>query len=69
MARGKNLNETVKIQPTISRQMMSHLDQFVRVGNYGSTPTAAAAYLIQRGIDDMVRDRVLVKITKRPKRR
>ncbi len=59
MPRGKNRNEMVKIQPTISRQMMSYLDQLVRIGNYGSTPTAAAAYLIQRGIDDMLRGELL----------
>ncbi|MEK7996284.1 MAG: hypothetical protein AAB403_20990 [Planctomycetota bacterium] len=69
MARGKNLNDTVKVQPTVSLQTFDYLNQLVAIGNYGNTPTNAAGYLIQRGIDDMLRAKLLDKIRKRPKRR
>ena len=69
MARGKNRNETLKIQPTISEQTFKFLMQLVDIGNYGNTPTAVASYLIQRGIDDMLRAKLLDKTTKRSKRR
>ncbi len=69
MPRGKNRNETLKVQPTISKQMLSFLEQLVDIGNYGNTPTAVASYLIQRGIDDMLRAKLLDKTTKRSKRR
>jgi hypothetical protein len=69
MARGKNRNETLKVHPTISAQTLGYLDQLVELGNYGNTPTAAAMYLIQRGIDDMLRAKLIEKKTKRPKRR
>jgi hypothetical protein len=54
MPRGANRNKTLKVQPTISAQQMNYLEQLVKVGNYGNTPTAVALYLIQRGIDDML---------------
>jgi hypothetical protein len=65
MARGKSQNDTVKVQPTVSAQTLAFLNQLVGIGNYGNTPTAVAAYLIQRGIDDLLRDKVLEK----PRRR
>ena len=60
MPRGKNRNEVMKVQPSISRQTFNFLEQLVDIGNYGNTPTAVATYLIQRGIDDMLRDKLLV---------
>jgi hypothetical protein len=69
MARGKNRNDTLKVHPTISAQTLSYLNQLVAIGNYGNTPTNAAGYLIQRGIDDMLRVKLLDKLKKRPKRR
>jgi hypothetical protein len=69
MARGKNRNDTLKVHPTISTQTLSYLNQLVAIGNYGNTPTNAAGYLIQRGIDDMLRVKLLDKMKKRPKRR
>jgi hypothetical protein len=61
MARGRNQNDTVKVQPTVSAQTLAFLNELVEIGNYGNTPTAVAAYLIQRGIDDLLRDKVLEK--------
>jgi hypothetical protein len=69
MARGKNRNDTLKVHPTISAQTLGYLDQLVTIGNYGNTPTSAAGYLIQRGIDDMLRAKLLNKVKRRSKRR
>lgn len=69
MPRGKNRNEVVKVQPTISKQAFEYLTQLVDIGNYGNTPTAVATYLIQRGIDDMLRSKLLDRPTRRRRRR
>lgn len=69
MPRGKNRNETVKVQPTISKQTFEFLTQLVDIGNYGNTPTAVATYLIQRSIDDMLRAKLLDKVKKRSRLR
>lgn len=68
MARGKNRNKVRKVQPTISVQQMDYLEQLVDEGNYGNTPTAAALYLIQRGIDDMLRAGLLTRSKKKARR-
>jgi len=62
MAHGKNHNETGKVHPTISVQTAEYLKQLVDIGVYGNNPTAVAAYLIQRGIDDLIRTQVLTKL-------
>lgn len=69
MPRGKNRNKTLKVQPTISAQQMEYLEQLVDEGNYGNTPTAVALYLIQRGIDDMLRAKLIERGKRRAKRR
>lgn len=51
-----------KVHPTISVQTADYLKQLVDLGAYGNNPTAVAAYLIQRGIDDLLRTQVLTKI-------
>lgn len=68
MARGRNRNRVLQVKPTISAQQMGYLEQLVKVGNYGNTPTAVALYLIQRGIDDLL-GRPVVTIKPQPKRR
>jgi hypothetical protein len=68
MARGPNKNDTTKVQPTISAQTSRYLDRLVEIGAYGNTPTAVAAYLIQREIDDLIRSGVLRPITKKTRR-
>lgn len=69
MPRAKNRNETVKVQPTVSRQTFNFLEELVDIGNYGNTPTTVAAYLIQRAIDDMLRAKLLDRPARRTKRR
>jgi hypothetical protein len=54
MPRKPNPNASRKVQPTLSAQFRRYLDQMVELG-YGKTPTEAAQYLIDRGIDDLVR--------------
>lgn len=65
MARGPSRNETEKVQPTVSAQTYAFLEELVDIGPYGNTPTAVAAYLIQRGIDDLIRGSVLGKPKKK----
>jgi hypothetical protein len=67
MARGENHNDTTKVHPTISVQNMEHLKNLVGKGPYGNNPTAAALYLINRGIDDLIREGVLENYTTKPK--
>ena len=55
MPRQKNRIEGKKSQPVLSKQFHAHLDRLVTLG-YGGTPTEVAKYLLQRGLDDMVRD-------------
>lgn len=62
MARGKKRNATTKIQPNITVQQMNYLEQLVRKGNYGNTPTEVALHLIRNGIDTYI----LAKVLKEP---
>ena len=52
--RTRNPNESKKVHPVLSEQFRGYLDQLVDIG-YGKTPTDAARYLIERGIDDLIR--------------
>ena len=61
MAREKSKNETTKVQATISQQMATYLDQLVDAGTYGNSPSEVARYLIQRGLDDLLRNGVIEK--------
>ncbi|MFI4959870.1 MAG: hypothetical protein ACHP82_00255 [Hyphomicrobiales bacterium] len=56
------------MQPTLSVQFRHYLDQLVELG-YGKTPTEAAQYLIDRGIDDLVRTRTIGPHFKPPRKR
>jgi hypothetical protein len=46
------------VQPVLSAQFRRYLDQLVNLG-YGKTPTDAARYLIDRGIDDLIRSKTI----------
>lgn len=65
MARPKNRNVTVKVYATVSEQTSRYLSDLIEIGSYGNNPSEVAAYLIQRGIDDLLRTHVLTKPTKR----
>jgi hypothetical protein len=54
VSRKPNQNVSKKVQPVVSAQFRRYLDQLVNLG-YGKTPTEAARYLIERGIDDLIR--------------
>ena len=54
MSRKRNKVKTQKVQPSVSREMVSHLTEMVDLG-YGNTPTEVAGYLIKRGVDDVLR--------------
>jgi hypothetical protein len=58
LARKPNANKSRKVQPVLSAQFRRYLDQLVDLG-YGKTPTDAARYLIDRGIDDMIRAKTI----------
>jgi hypothetical protein len=58
MSRKPNANESKKVQPVLSAQFRRCLDQLVDLG-YGKTPTEAARYLIDRGIDDLIRAKTI----------
>jgi hypothetical protein len=64
MARSKNRAAGKKIQPVLSKQFHAHLDRLVTLG-YGGTPTEVAKYLLQRGLDDMLRSGPLSKAVRR----
>lgn len=59
MARTKNRSPSVKIYATVSEQATRYLDDLIEVGSYGGNRSEVAAYLIQRGIDDLLRTHVL----------
>lgn len=59
MPRGKKRNKTIKIQPNITVQQMDYLEQLVKKGNYGNTPTEVALHLIRNGIDTYILANVL----------
>jgi len=58
VARKPNQNKSRKVQPVLSAQFRRYLDQLVILG-YGKTPTEAARYLIDRGIDDLIRAKTI----------
>lgn len=68
MARKPNANKSKKVQPVLSAQFRLYLDQLVDLG-YGKTPTDAARYLIDRGIDDLLRTRTIGPDFRRPRKR
>lgn len=67
VSRKTNPNASKKVQPTLSAQFRHYLDQMVELG-YGKTPTEAAQYLIERGIDDLVRTGTIGPHFKRPRK-
>jgi hypothetical protein len=69
VARKRNANESKKVQPVLSAQFRRYLDQLVDLG-YGKTPTDAARYLIDRGIDELLRTKIIgPQFRRRRKRR
>jgi hypothetical protein len=58
VARKPNANKSKKVQPVLSAQFRRYLDQLTHLG-YGKTPTDTARYLIDRGIDDLIRARII----------
>ena len=56
--RSKNDNESRKVHPTITVQATGYFQHLVKIG-YGKNRTEVAAYLIQRGLDDLIRTGVL----------
>ena len=59
MGRPKNITPTRKIYPTVSFQTVQYLNDLIEIGSYGNSEAEVAAYLIQRGIDDLLRSQVL----------
>jgi hypothetical protein len=59
MARRKNPTPSVKVYATVSAQTSRHLEELV--GSYGNNPSEVAGYLIQRGIDDLLRAHVITR--------
>jgi hypothetical protein len=68
VARRPNQSESKKVQPVLSAQFRRYLDQLVSIG-YAKTPTEAAQYLIERGIDDLIRTRTIGPHYKAPRKR
>ena len=52
-------NTTTKVHPTISVQMEDFINELIEIGSYGNSDAQVACYLIQRGIDDLIRAKVL----------
>lgn len=50
-----------KVNPTLAPDAIACLELLAKMGRYGSTKTAVAAYLIMREIDDLTRAGVLPK--------
>jgi hypothetical protein len=57
--RQKSRNTTTKVHPTISLQMADYISALIDIGSYGNSDSEVAAYLIQRGLDDLLRAGVL----------
>jgi hypothetical protein len=68
VARKFNVNESRKVQPVLSVQFRRHLDDLVDLG-YAKTPTEVAQYLIERGIDDLIRTKTIGPGSKRRRKR
>lgn len=58
--RGKKRNSTTKVQPNVSLQAAGYLNQLVKLGTYGNTPTEVALKLINDGLNDLLRTKILV---------
>jgi hypothetical protein len=58
VARKTNANQSRKVQPVLSAQFRRYLDDLVDLG-YAKTPTEVARYLIDRGIDDLLRAKTI----------
>lgn len=48
-----------KVHPVLSAEMHEILERLVKKGPYGTSKTQVAQYLIQRGVDDLVRAHVI----------
>jgi hypothetical protein len=68
VARKPNPDKSRKVQPVLSAQFRRYLDQ-LRVLGYGKTPTEVARYLIDRGIDDLIRAKTIGPYFKPPRKR
>jgi len=58
VARKPNANKSLKVQLVLSAQFRRYLDQLKDLG-YGKTATDTARYLIDRGIDDLIRAKII----------
>jgi hypothetical protein len=68
VARKDNPNKSRKVQPVLSAQFRRYLDDLVDLG-YANTPTEVARYLIDRGIDDLIRAKTIGPGSRRPRKR
>jgi hypothetical protein len=57
--RPKNDEPTKKVEPRLHPKAFAQLKQLAQIGTYGSNATEVAKYLIQRGLDDLIRAGVL----------
>jgi hypothetical protein len=67
VARKPNANKSRKVQPVLSAQFRRYLDDLRDLG-YANTPTEVARYLIDRGIDDLIRAKTIGPGSKRPQK-
>ena len=51
--------EDRKVNPTLPANVMRRLEVLAEMSLYGPTKTEVAAYLIRRGVDDLIRNGVL----------
>jgi hypothetical protein len=58
VVRKRNANKSRKVQPVLTAQFRRYLDQLTSLG-YGKTPTDTARYLIDRGIDELIRAKII----------
>lgn len=67
MENAKKTAPNRKVQPRLSPVMHRYLSDLVRVGFLGDSPTAVAQRLIEDGIRNAIRDRVIpVRKSTRP---
>jgi hypothetical protein len=55
----KNKNQTMKVHPTISKQMGDYIEELIKLGAYGNNDAQVTCYLIQRGLDELIRAKVI----------
>jgi hypothetical protein len=67
VARKPNANKSLKVQPVLSAQFRRDLDDLRDLG-YANTSTEVARYLIDRGIDDLIRAKTIGPGSKRPRK-